>query len=67
MHPAPSSPPPARDSHDDYTASLINATCNYDISADIETVDNPIIEGCKVGRDFKVEVTETIFPVADGK
>lgn len=46
----------------DYTASLINATCNYDISADIESVDNPIIEGCKGGRDFKVEVTETIFP-----
>jgi len=46
----------------DYTTSLINATCNYDISVDIESVDNPIIEGFKGGRDFKVEVTETIFP-----
>jgi len=58
-------PPSPSRSHDycDYTVSLINATCNYDISTDIESVDNPIIEGCKVGRDFKVEVTKTIFPV----
>lgn len=59
--------PSSRGSHDNYTASLINATYNYDISADIESIDNPIIEGCKVGRDFKVEVTETIFPVVNGK
>jgi len=59
--------PSSHGSHDNYTASLINATCNYDISTDIESVDNPIIEGCKVGRDFKVEVTETIFPVVNEK
>lgn len=34
---------------DDYAASLISATCNYDISADTESIDNPIIEDCKVG------------------